>query len=504
MIRTVFDKLAALALFGMCGGILAFVVYLLFNIYGFEYQYLWRMLGASGVAVGAFITLEAGYLFGRAARALVMQRYLFPINSLGRLIVIAWVAVLAWAGDWVLLTQNPVSVRVLPSPSTEQRAKVLADAADRLPADLIPESLRDDPKRRAQFVVMLERVAANRPHDYTAEAFLRAAKEYGTKYNVDPILAYYWAYLTSYYGEAPAGSVPFLRAMTSETIRDFVQVHLPSFLVEANWRRNLIEGPKLDGTNFLGHNGNDWKYAIQKATYDVSVEPFDTNVYTDVFLVLREYPAEFPEIFGDDPRKESINVALNDSFKALEPTTFMAKPYGGYYDVPRWQPAQYDELRRPLKTFARAAFYRFSLDIDFATRVQTLIAKYYMDQYRAVLGEATWNSLGNAKQIALVAILRDVYKPNIGKVSSNVYNLPEFNLAPFFFVSEAAKQDQAALVSDTGIWTPKDKEKLWAAADTKLRALSEVWRTYYGAPLPGVQPTETLQDAEDVVVRALR
>jgi hypothetical protein len=492
-----------LAVFGICGGILAFVVYLLLNTYGFEYRYIVKLLGAAGVAVGAFIVLEAGYLFGRAARALVKSRYLLPRTLVGRIVMVLWAALLVWVLDWMLLTQNPMSVRVVPAPTAEQRESLLATAAAQLPADALPDSLRGDAKRRAQFAVMLERVAVNRPGDYSAKAFMEAAQKYGAKYGVDPILQYYWAYLCSFYGEAPAGRVPFLRAMTSETIRDFVQVHLPTFLVEARWRRKLIEGPSLDGASFLGHGGHDWKYAIQKATYDVSVEPFDTNVYTDVFLVLREFPSEFPEIFGNAAGEQAIDRQLAQSFEALKPK-FMTKPYDGYYNEPAWTSDDYDTLRAPLKTFARATFYKLALDIDFATRVQTLIAKYYMDQYRAVLGEEAWKSLGNAKQVAMVAMLRDVYTPNIGHVSANVYNLPEFNLAPFYFVADAAKQDQAALLASAGIWKPKDEEKLWAAANTKLRALSEVWRTYYGEPLPGVVPTETLQDAENVVVRSLR
>ena len=496
-----FSRLFELAAFAACAGMIAAVVIVLSNTYFFEYPYIFELLGFGGVALAAFILGVAIYMLVRSAKALRDRAYLIPRSLPGKIVIILWVLSILWVGDWVLLTQAPLTARLQGNPSDADRAEVLNAAGKRaLPTGVSP-AVAADPARRAQFGVMLDRIALNRPKDYSAGSIVQLAEKYGAKYHVNPVLTYYWLYLCSFYGEAPAGRVPFTRAMTSETIRDFVQAHLPTFMVEGDWRRKLIEGQTLDGKKFLGHDGHDWKYAVQKATYDVSVEPFDTNVYTDVFLVLREFHGEFPELFAPAGEAAAIDRELGNAFTELEPV-FMTRPYSGYYEQHAWTAEQYDRYRRPLKTFARAAFYKMTLDLDFATRVQTLVARYYMDQYRAQLGDA-WDRLGEAKQVSLVAMLRDVYMPNIGKLSGNDYNLPEFNLAPFFFLAGEAKRDEAALVSSPDIWRPRDVTKLWSAADAKLRVLSEVWRTYYGAALPGVIPTETLKSAEDVVVREL-
>ena len=40
------------------------------------------------------------------------------------------------------------------------------------------------------------------------------------------------------------------------------------------------------------------RYAVQKATYDIAIAPFMNSVMSDLFLILREYPEEFPELFS--------------------------------------------------------------------------------------------------------------------------------------------------------------------------------------------------------------
>jgi len=59
------------------------------------------------------------------------------------------------------------------------------------------------------------------------------------------------------------------------------------------------------------------------------VDPYDTNVFSDIFLVLREYKSEFPEIFMD-----GMGEPLARAFTVLEDNTLL-RPYDRRYDHPK-------------------------------------------------------------------------------------------------------------------------------------------------------------------------
>jgi hypothetical protein len=109
------------------------------------------------------------------------------------------------------------------------------------------------------------------------------------------------------------------------------------------------------------------------------------------------------------------------------------------------------------------------------------------------------NRFSPEQKMALVAMLRDVYMPNIGRPSYNLYLLPEFNCAPFSFVASELGSSAAALSDATTTWRPQHSERLWAGAAYKLRNLSEVLEATRGHPLPGINPTETTSDALTVL-----
>ncbi len=53
-------------------------------------------------------------------------------------------------------------------------------------------------------------------------------------------------------------------------------------------------------------------------------------------------------------------------------------------------------------------------DIDFSTIIQTLVAHYYNNNFKKTLGEDRWNRVPKWQHAGLLAMLRAVYKPNVG------------------------------------------------------------------------------------------
>ena len=54
---------------------------------------------------------------------------------------------------------------------------------------------------------------------------------------------------------------------------------------------------------------SSFRYALHKATLDVSAQPYELNLLSDVLLVLREYPDEFRDVLGysgADPGRSAL------------------------------------------------------------------------------------------------------------------------------------------------------------------------------------------------------
>jgi hypothetical protein len=333
---------------------------------------------------------------------------------------------------------------------------------------------------------------------YAAHPIGATIDRYAARYGVDPSLVFFLNYIDSWYGEASAGPVPFLRAMSPETARDFVQVHLPGWFAENRLRGRLIESPFLEslfGPNF----GFKLRYALHKATLDVSISPYALNTFSDIFLVLREYPGQFPEIFAAQ-RRDTLTQAVFDSFQNLR-STAMIPPYEDPYAVPRYDEHYYRDHRQELKRFSRAVFYLTLLDFDFATRVQTLLSKYETDYYVKKLGAERWSRLPAWQRAAMLVMIRDLYQGNVGRLGYNIYALPELNCTPVSWVAAEALVEGGLPSGDAAsVWRPKHYELLWAGAGYRLRVFSDVWRQTHGAALKGIVPEATQYDARRTIL----
>jgi hypothetical protein len=218
------------------------------------------------------------------------------------------------------------------------------------------------------------------------------------------------------------------------------------------------------------------------------------SVFSDTFLVLRKYKSEFPELFATDARGDP----LANAFLAIE-SDGLLEPYDDPYRQRRRDADYYDHHRDDLMSFARAAVYRLTSDFEFATKVQALVARYYSDQYAKRVGPSRWDALTERQQTTLLAMLRDVYTPNIGKLSYNLYLIPELNCTPIDFLADQVSEDFEAVRQTTRTWRPKHSERLWGSTGLMLRVLDEVWDVMTGIPLPGVVSPETVPDSLKVL-----
>ena len=294
----------------------------------------------------------------------------------------------------------------------------------------------------------------------------------------DAILLFYWLYLTSWYGEASAGRIPWFSKMTSETFRDFIQVHLPSIFIEL---RPFFLRLLSNISNRL-NVGNEMliklKYLFHKSTYDVSMEPYDTQIFSDVLLVLLEYPQDFPELWSDkNSCGNSLNNIIYSNFKKIA-YTCLQKPYERPYIHEKLSKKYYATHRKNIILFSRAIFYKFLTDFDFSTRIQMSIIKYYTEYYKSSLGESFWRSLSAYQKAVLIALLRDVYMPNIGKLSYNLYSLPELNCTPVNYIVQEVINDRSEVATGDYFkpWYPKDADSvIWGITGNKLKTLREIW-----------------------------
>jgi hypothetical protein len=479
---------------------LLFEIQLIVDIRSFEYRYIFDLLGAKGLTIVLLFHVLAVSVFYWSLTAI--QIFQLPRVRLSVAAVTMFVpaVVFAWFLDWVLL-EEPLSATNRDTDILFDRRSEVQDAAAKYALEhggihlLLEATGSGLSPNEDNVAVLMARVVINHPGSFESAPIGSVISKYSDKYGVSPTLLLAWAYLDSFYGEAKSGPMPFFRSMTGETFRDFVQVHLPPWVIESRTRIFLIQSDWLEQLAGQGL-GSKLRYALHKATYDVSVDPYDTNIYSDVFLMLQTFPNEFPELIHP---KSEIDEALKSSFNALRGSV-LSQSCHSPYDQPLRDDQFYDVNRDHLTTFARAIFYKLLSDFDFATRVQALVIKYYDQLFEHRLGAPTWEKIGSRQQAALVAILRDVFVPNIGRLSGNVYLLPELNCTPFEFVAEEAVW--ADLTVQDKLWIPEEREKLWAAATYKLRNLGEVWQVITGEEFNIGEPvTDTISDSEAVISR---
>lgn len=464
------------------------------DIERFEWRPLYSFVGLRGLSFLLVMNAGAVVLLARALRALRGLQASSAWPGTGLLVVCAVLAL--WALEWMFIEAPPT--HRLQLRLSEPRALEMPPAAS---GDLASFSLSApvvDPAARERLAVMYERIRLVNPETNRAHPIGRTIDRYANRYEVDPTILFYVAYVHSFWGEAASGRVPFLGAMTSETIRDIVQIHLPSWFIEARLRRYLIDGDLLE--RMAGDSlGFKLRYALHKATLDVSAQPYELNMFSDVLLVLSEYPQEFQDVLGpavDDP----VRIALRDAYRRIGGHALEA-PYEEPYATPPKDRDYYDRHRRDLKRFARAAYYATALDFDLATRIAALLVDYQKRQYVAALDQDAWAALPDFQQAAMLVMTRDVYVPNVGRLAYNLYALPEMNCTPVAFVADQAKDDPALSTATTGkVWRPREYTLLWGGAATKLRVLSEVWGVTHGAPLPGLEPENSIPQARRVVL----
>lgn len=466
---------------------------LAFGLKTFELRPIAQLIGWTGGLVFGFLWSGAVWLLLRTTRALFSGP---PLSSLFKprsalVLTVAWLLVAIWVAQWLLLSTSLHGLTQGSADSARLRATLgrAEPVAAALTANRTPEQLY-------ALQVMAARVRVNRPHVFAEHPFWSTLQRYSEKYQVDPRLLLYWAYSNSFWGEAEPGRVPFLRAMTPETFRDFVQVHLPSWFIEAGWRRWLIESGFLRRA-FGDGLGTKLTYALQKATYDVSMEPYETELYSDLFVVVRKYESEFPEL-SQTQTGDPLRAAFRSSYLRIRADA-VVDPCENASGPPRRTAEYYAASRNDLIAFARAAFYLFELDFDFATRVQALVARHLEESFRQSLGDATWTQVAAEQRATLLGMLTDIYMPNIGHLGYNLYTAVELQCTPLWFVQAEASRDVDALLHSTKLWRPANYEVLWSGAGNRLRLLSEVWSVAAGAPLAGFNPTETLADAEKLL-----
>ena len=422
----------------LCLGLLTAELAALLDLGAFEFRPLYSMLGLRGVAFGLGINAGVLVLLIWAIRGPTTRSAI--VRWTGRAIVACSAILVLWALEWMFI-ETPPTVRLVRQWTPVQPVAVLGAAR----ADFDSFSVvrgASDAAARERLAVMYERIRMVNPEINTRHAIGRTIDVYAAAFGVDPKLLFFLAYVHSFWGEAVSGRVPFLRAMTAETIRDVVQIHLPAWFVESPLRRHLAESDVIERIAGPGI-GFKLRYAVHKATLDVSAQPYELNMFSDVMLVLQEYPEQFADVLGADV-VDPVRRALRDSFSRLSPHA-LERPYEAPYSVPVRDAAYYQANRNDLKTFARAAYYATVLDFDLATRVATLLVDYQKRTYIAALGQEPWRRLSAQQSAALLGMTRDVYVPNVGRPAYNLYALPEMNCTPVDFVARQAAANREAL-----------------------------------------------------------
>ena len=457
----------------------------------FEWASLFELLGMRGIAVASVIDIGLVIL---ALGAFARVRSREPSRSvLTRMGVIAFVATTLWVAEHVFM-ETPLTTRIAARFTAAGDVALPAEAQADLATFSLSRSLAGSDAGE-RLATMYQRIYINNRPAYARNAPAATIDRYAKKYSIDPSLLFFLAYVDRFYGEAVSGPVPFVATMTAETIRDAVQIHLPAWFVESPLRRALVSSstaPELLGEGL----GFKLRYAIHKATLDVSSAPYALNVFSDVFLILRTYPEQFADVFDANGR-DPLMVALRDTLPQLT-DVLMRPPCERPYDSTSLTADQYAATREASKTFARAAFYLTVSNFDFATRVQALLSRYQSDYYQERLGASTWQRLPDWQRVSMLAMIRDLYIPNVGHLSYNLYALPELNCTPLEFVAAEAALNRAILAEEK-VWRPAKAEYLWAGAAYRLRVLNEVWSISHQQPIPGLGLERTTDLARKVI-----
>ena len=480
----------------VAAGLIAFVlteVAVLADLYTFEFSPLYSMLGWQGLATIALINAAALSLLWTTIEIARGRVPRFP-KSTGLLVLLAAFVGL-WIIEWMFL-EVPLSIRREVG-SDRFVATTLPPAAEKdfRRFSLAQHAISDDALARLR--VMYARAMINNTDSYSRNPLGSTIDRNAARYGIEPTFLFFRAYLISYYGEATSGPVPFLRSLTSEGIRDLVQIHLPGWFVESSVRRYLISSsflPSIFGEAF----GTKLRYAIHKATLDVSAQPYDLSTYSDVFAVLKEFPDQFPDVLAPG-ETDPLRANLRDSFMALADTALLV-PFEEPYLARPYPESYYDEHREDLKRFARAAYYVTVSDFDFATRVQALLSAHHAGIYRARLSDELWNSLPDWQRQVMLAMPRDLFTPNIGRLAYNLYAIPELNCTPVEYIAASAAAERAQLQPTmASVWRPPNRDYLWAAAGYQLTVMNEIWALVNATPMPGINTNDTVDFASQVV-----
>lgn len=463
-------------------------IYILLTLRSFEISSVMKMFGFVGVAT--VLALNVG-LFFSAWRVLYHRKIFPPRHRITNAFLVLWCCLILWFGDWMFVP-DPLTLKIGLLFSDEQKIESYHSKADVLAlAPFTQDGLLAFPNRLG---IMLDRIIVNAPVRYASTDYVSTILKYSHQYDVDPILLFYLNYIESWYGKGPAGPMPFFTLMTPQTVRKFVQVHLPPFVVESPIRVYLASSKFYN--YIFGDSFTAWQLHefAQKFTLDASIPPYASNIFSDALLVMKEYPDEFVDLQTD---RDGVSIALNHSFAKIENDT-LRKPYEDPYVNKPDGNEYYESYRGDLQIFARAVFYKMMFDFDFATKVQALRERYDERVLRETIGEEGWGRISNEQKQSMLVMMRDMFTPNVGRLGDNLYTLCEINCAPTTFVATEAKRDLHLIESSSRIWRPKGS-KLYAGDNYRLRVFSEVWQAFYGVALPGVYPTDTVSEALRIV-----
>ena len=452
-------------------GLVSFAIIFFFDFW--EFPYIYKMIGLDGLILSLLLLI----IF-----PLLLLRSYFVSRLFVRILLFCMILpVYLFYADWTI-SEFPHSLRYLGLDQNwlinERRNNIgifsqhVEDARVLFP-NSEPVALEN----------IMDRIFLSNPN-LIRQNPIQTIMEISAENATEPALLVYWIYLASWYGEASAGKIPLFAGMTSETFRDFVQVHISSVFIESrpillslvDWASQNIE---LNNTiNFK------LKYLFHKATYDVSMEPYDTQLFSDILLVLNEYPQHFKELLIDSSNQgNTLDNIIRKNYKKIS-SSCLRKPYTKPYMCPTFSKEYYDTYRKNIISFSRAIFYKFINDFEFSTRVQSLIVKYYEELYKKELGERFWMSLSAYQQAILIAMLRDVYIPNVGKLSYNYYSIPEINCTPINFVVNEILANREKVLTGNYLrpWYPKDADfVIWGITGNKLKTLHDVWPKLLGS-----------------------
>lgn len=492
MARTVLTR--TLAGFGAVAASLLILIQLALaaDLFGFEIAPLLSMFGWRGLLF--LLALNAGLALFAFLSAGTMIGHRRQVGKVSAAILLLSCVALLWLLEWVFV-EKPLTTRVIARSSQAQPT----DSPGFGDSDFARFSLTRDaisPQAKHSLRVAYDRILINNTDVFQRHPLGATIDHYAAKYAIDAALLFTIGYLDSFYGEATSGPVPFLRNMTSETIRDVTQIHVPGWYVESSTRQKLIS---LDLLNKVAGDqlGIKLRYALQKANLDVSAQPYSSSTYSVTFLVMQLYPSEFADIL-DGSNTSALAAALRDAFIQLRETALIL-PCESTAGVPPYTDAYYSSSRTALKQFARAAYYLSVSDFDFATRVQSLILRHRSEYYEASLGSETWRGLPGWQRNAMLTMVQDIYKPNIGRLAYNLYTVPELTCAALAFVADSAQADVANLTASVDrLWRPREYEALWGGAGYQMAVLNEIG-TLIGRPVPGVPEADTLDYAREIV-----